>query len=119
MLMVAGIETSPRLAVTSRETLFSVADIATATPHTNYDVSPDGKTFAMVRFNPSSRIVVIQNLPELVRKLHAQGNVLLLKGVPLAPSTIKTELTTPRKPITGVLVFISRSLRSNCSRSLA
>ena len=68
-LMVASVETDPAFAVTSRRALFSVADIATATPHSNYDVSPDGKTFVMVRFNPSSRIMVIQNLPALVRKL--------------------------------------------------
>ncbi len=67
--MVASVETNPTFAVTSRRALFSVADIATATPHSNYDVSPDGKTFVMVRFNPSSRIMVIQNLPALVRKL--------------------------------------------------
>jgi serine/threonine-protein kinase len=68
-LMVADIRTEPALAVTSRRALFSVADIATATPHSNYDVSPDGNTFVMVRFNPSSRIMVIQNLPALVRRL--------------------------------------------------
>ncbi len=62
--------TEPAFAVTSRRVLFSVADIATATPHTNYDVSPDGQTFVMVRFNPASRIMVIQNLPALVRKLN-------------------------------------------------
>ena len=65
----ARIRTEPRLEVVSREPLFSVADMATATPHVNYDVSPDGQTFVMVRFNPSSRIMVIQNLPELVRRL--------------------------------------------------
>ena len=42
--------------------------MATATPHANYDVSPDGKTFVMVRNNPSTRIMVIQNLPALVAK---------------------------------------------------
>jgi Tol biopolymer transport system component len=31
--------------------------------------SPDGKTFVMVRLNPASRIMVIQNLPGLVEKL--------------------------------------------------
>jgi Tol biopolymer transport system component len=71
-LMVATLQTSPSLAVTSRRALFSVADIATATPHSNYDISPDGKTFVMVRLNPASRIMVIQNLPGLVEKL--RGN---------------------------------------------
>jgi hypothetical protein len=38
-------------------------------PHASYDVSPDGQTFAMVRRSPASRIVILQNLPELVRRL--------------------------------------------------
>ncbi|MFN2400669.1 MAG: hypothetical protein ABR543_18840 [Gemmatimonadaceae bacterium] len=37
--------------------------------HSNYDVSPDARTFAMVRQNPATRIMVIQNLPALVRQL--------------------------------------------------
>ena len=67
-LITAGIETRPGLSVTSRRELFSVAEMATATPHANYDVSPDGRTFVMVRNNPSTRIMVIQNLPALVAK---------------------------------------------------
>ena len=69
MLMRASITTAPSLAVASRQALFSVADAATATPHRNYDLSPDGRTFAMVRYNPATRIMVIQNLPALVRRL--------------------------------------------------
>ena len=69
MLMRAVVTTLPSLTVTSRQPLFSVAEMVTATPHRNYDISPDGKTFAMVRYNPATRIVVIQNLPALVRKL--------------------------------------------------
>ena len=38
-------------------------------PPTNYDVLPDGRTFAFVRRSPATRIIVIQNLPELVRRL--------------------------------------------------
>ncbi len=68
-LMVATLQTNPTLSVTNRQVLFPVADIATATPHSNYDISPDGRTFVMVRLNPSSRIMVIQNLPGLVAKL--------------------------------------------------
>jgi hypothetical protein len=45
--------------------------MVTATPHRNYDISPDGKTFAMVRYNPATPIMRIQNLPALVRKLGA------------------------------------------------
>ena len=39
-------------------------DIVGATPHANYAISPDGKTFAMVRRAPANRIIVLQNLPE-------------------------------------------------------
>jgi Tol biopolymer transport system component len=69
MMTAATVRTSPRLAITARKTLFSVAEYATATPHSNYAVSPDGKTFAVVGFNQASRVVVIQNLPGLVRRL--------------------------------------------------
>ena len=68
-LIAATVTTSPTFSVTTRRTLFPVAEIVTSTPHRNYDVSPDGKTFAMVRFNPSARIMVIQNLPAVVRAL--------------------------------------------------
>jgi len=68
-LMLATIQTAPTLSVTARQTLFPVSDMSTATPHANYDVSPDGKTFVMVRLNPASRIMVIQNLPGLVARL--------------------------------------------------
>jgi hypothetical protein len=68
-LAAARIRTDPSVAVESRRTLFSVADILTTNPHVNYDISPDGKTFVMVRRSPPSRIMVIQNLPALVRRL--------------------------------------------------
>jgi len=68
-LVMATLQTSPTLQVISRRPLFTVSDMGTATPHANYDISPDGKTFVMVRLNPASRIMVIQNLPGLVAKL--------------------------------------------------
>ncbi|HMU62837.1 MAG TPA: hypothetical protein PKA66_13705, partial [Gemmatimonadales bacterium] len=71
-LMLATLQVAPTLSVSSRQALFPVSDIATATPHANYDISPGGKTFVMVRLNPASRIMVIQNLPGLVAKL--RGN---------------------------------------------
>jgi len=68
-LMAATVRTTPQFAVTSRRALFSVTDIDGSSPHTGYDVSPDGRTFAMVRRSPATRIMVIQNLPGLVRRL--------------------------------------------------
>jgi Tol biopolymer transport system component len=69
MMTAATVSTSPRLAITSRKSLFPVADYSSSTPHANYGVSPDGKTFVVVGFNQASRIVVIQNMPGLARRL--------------------------------------------------
>ncbi len=71
-LMVATVRTEPQFTVTSRRALFPVGDIAGGAPHANYDISPDGRTFVMVRRSPATRIMVIQNLPGLVLRL--QGN---------------------------------------------
>ena len=68
-LMSASVSLTPALAVTGRRRLFDVSGIVTTAPHSNYDISPDGRTFAMVRQNPATRIMVIQNLPALVRQL--------------------------------------------------
>jgi eukaryotic-like serine/threonine-protein kinase len=68
-LMAAAITTTPTLAVTGRKRLFPIGDIVGTAPHANYDISPDGKTFVMVRTSPAARIVVIQNLPALVRRM--------------------------------------------------
>jgi serine/threonine-protein kinase len=72
-LIAARIVTTPALAVSERKRLFPVGDIVGTAPHANYDISPDGKTFAMVRNSPAARIVVIQNLPALVRRMRGGG----------------------------------------------
>jgi serine/threonine-protein kinase len=72
-LVAASITTTPTLRVTGRKRLFPITDIVGTGPHANYDISPDGKTFVMVRRSPASRIVVIQNLPALVRRLRGEG----------------------------------------------
>ena len=66
---------NPELTVLDRRALFPVADIIGTNPHANYDVSPDGKTFVMVRRNPATRIMVIQNLRALVRDAQASAGV--------------------------------------------
>jgi serine/threonine-protein kinase len=71
-LVAARIDTNPTLRVASRSRLFPIGDIVGTGPHANYDISPDGKTFAMVRRSPAARIVVIQNLPALVRRLRGE-----------------------------------------------
>jgi len=72
-LMAATVRTTPQFAVTARRALFPLADIDASNPHTGYDVSPDGRTFVMVRRSPATRIMVIQNLPALVERLRGTG----------------------------------------------
>jgi serine/threonine-protein kinase len=71
-LVAARIETRPTIRVAARTRLFPIGDIVGTNPHANYDISPDGKTFVMVRRSPAARIVVIQNLPALVRRLRGE-----------------------------------------------
>jgi eukaryotic-like serine/threonine-protein kinase len=72
-LVAAKIATTPALAVTGRMRMFPIPDIVGTAPHANYDVSPDGRTFVMVRSSPAARVVVIQNLAGLVGKLRGEG----------------------------------------------
>jgi len=67
LLMAASVRPGSAFAVTERRALFSMTDIAGGTPHANYDVSPDGRTFVMVKRSPATRIMVLQNLPAVVR----------------------------------------------------
>jgi serine/threonine-protein kinase len=69
VLMMAAVRTDRQFAVTSRRALFPVGDMVASAPHANYDLSPDGRTFVMVRRSPATRIMVIQNLPGLVGRL--------------------------------------------------
>jgi Tol biopolymer transport system component len=73
MLMAATITTQPSLAVASRRALFSAASMVTSNPHGNFDVSPNGTSIAYVKSNPSSRVMVIQNLPAMVARLRTTG----------------------------------------------
>ena len=73
VMMAVRVRTGATLSVTEREELFPLADYVGTTPHANYDVSPDGRYFAMVRRSPSTRIMIIQNLPALVERLRAGG----------------------------------------------
>jgi serine/threonine-protein kinase len=72
-MIAATIATAPALAVTSRRVLFPGRGIVTTNPHSGFDVSPDGRTFVLVRSNPSSRVMVIQNLAAMVERRRAGG----------------------------------------------
>jgi hypothetical protein len=56
-----------------RKRLVPIGDVVSTSPHANYDVSPDGKTFVVVRSSPAARVVVIQNLPALVRRMRVES----------------------------------------------
>ena len=71
-LMAVSVQTSPTFRVLSRAQLFDVSDYEPATPHSNFDVGPDGR-FAMVLQGRLSDIVLIQNWTEEVRRRGAGG----------------------------------------------
>ncbi len=61
VLVAARIDTGPPVRVVSRTELFATDDIEAASPHTNYDVHPNGEHFVMVRIQAGSEIIYIQN----------------------------------------------------------
>jgi serine/threonine-protein kinase len=67
--VAAAIDRGPPMRVTSRRALFNLDEYDAAQLHANYDVSPDGKSFLMIHRAPTGRLTVLQNLPELVRRL--------------------------------------------------
>jgi len=67
-LVAAEIQLGKEARVLQRTTLFEVSEYEPAQPHANYDVTPDGKSFVLLRRSPSTHIVVIQNVQELVRR---------------------------------------------------
>ena len=67
-LVAVAVRAAPEFQVLSRTTLFDAADFEGAQPHANYDVSPDGRSFVMVRQGPLSEMVLVQNWPEEARR---------------------------------------------------
>jgi serine/threonine-protein kinase len=70
-LMAAGIEADPSFRVRSRSPLFSMASYEFATPHRNYDLFPDGRSFVMVRQGlpgQQAEVVYLQNLMSLLER---------------------------------------------------
>ena len=67
-LIAAQVETTPAFRVVSRTPLFDYSDFETATPHANYDVMPDGKSFLTVHIARASEFTYLQNWPALLLK---------------------------------------------------
>ncbi len=55
------------LVIEDREMLFEVSEFEPAAPHTNWDLSPDGRRFALVHQGTLSEMVFVQNWTEEVR----------------------------------------------------
>jgi serine/threonine protein kinase len=68
MPFVDGLSLRADPRVLQREVLFDVSLFDTAGPHSNYDVSPDGRWFVFARRSGANHIVVLQNIHELARR---------------------------------------------------
>jgi hypothetical protein len=68
-LIAATMQLGPEPRVLKRTRLFDATAYDLSAQHANYDVSPDGKSFVAVRRSRASYIVVIQNLPAMVKRL--------------------------------------------------
>ncbi|HYV98035.1 MAG TPA: protein kinase [Gemmatimonadaceae bacterium] len=67
----AAMEFDPAPRVSKRTRLFSAAGLDISAQHANFDVSADGKSFVAVRRSPASYLVVIQNLPALIKRMES------------------------------------------------
>jgi Tol biopolymer transport system component len=68
-LVAATLDPGPVPRVRSRQELFNVSSYEFATPHANYDVFPDGRSFVMVRQGSPGQlaeVVYLQNLRGLL-----------------------------------------------------
>ena len=72
-LIAAQVETKPGFRVVARTPLFDDADFETSTPHANYDVMPDGKSFIMVRLGRATEFRYLQNWPALMESQASAG----------------------------------------------
>jgi eukaryotic-like serine/threonine-protein kinase len=67
-LMAVEREPGPRFSIRSRRTLFEGSFFTMPMAHPNYDVSPDGKRFIMLRTDDLAQIVVITNWMSALRR---------------------------------------------------
>ncbi len=67
-LIAATVRSAPGFEVLSRTPLFDVGNFVTAEDHANYDISPDGRTFVMVKSSQASQIHLIQNWAAQLRE---------------------------------------------------
>ena len=60
-LVAATVSTNPSFSVTSREALFDDSFVRGSLPHADYDVSPDGKNFLMLKPTGETQVTVVYN----------------------------------------------------------
>lgn len=65
--MVATVADAPAFAIVSRDTLFDDTFVPAASPHANYDVSPDGKRLLVVEAVEDPQLVIVHNWGAEVR----------------------------------------------------
>ena len=68
VLVGVSVTTNEQFTVGSRNWLFPLGDMAAASPQANYDVSPDGRSFVLVRMAPAGSITVLRNVPRLLER---------------------------------------------------
>lgn len=66
-LIAASVRADSVLVLTGRRALFPIADMVAGFTRANYDISPDGQSFVMVRRRASNGIRLLQNLPAILR----------------------------------------------------
>ena len=67
-LMAATIEPGATPAVLARAVLFDASDFDPASPHANWDVSPDGTHFVIARQAPLNSVIYVLNVTEEIRR---------------------------------------------------
>jgi Tol biopolymer transport system component len=72
-MVAAAVEAGPMPRIRWRQELFSVASYEFATPHQNYDVFPDGRSFVMVRQGRPGQLSEVVYLQDLRGLMARQG----------------------------------------------
>jgi hypothetical protein len=67
-MMAASITTTPQFAVTGRVELFEDKYLLAIAPHANYDVSPDGTRFLMIKPTTQIELSVVYGWVNEVRE---------------------------------------------------
>jgi serine/threonine-protein kinase len=70
-MVAATVEAGSEFRVLSRTALFGLTDYEPASPHANFDVTPDGQHFVLVHQGRLGEIVLVQNWTELVKRQSA------------------------------------------------